>query len=214
MPLVAAPSTNLSYIGAGPTGSNQTIADLTTGPKAKTLFGFGVATNGNTTTAANSAPVGFIDGIQSLGKTITLTFQSVTAPATLNGVANQAIYSTVFGASQIAVGQSVVFSGFANSGNNGTFTVNVVSATGITVTNSSAVAETNSGQGVVTQTAIPIFVDVFLSGNSGDTAGDLAVASGALFASAVSATGFTLNWAALATTARTLHFGAIIAFSN
>lgn len=215
MALTAAPAINLSYIGQGPKSSGQLIADQTSGPKAKTLYAFGVATNGNTTTAANSAPVNFIDGVQTLGKTTILQLQSVTAPATINGVANQAIYSSVFGDNLVLVGDSVVIAGFTNSGNNGTFTVNVVSATGITVTNSSSVAETNGAATLSDTTGgTPIWVDAFISGSASDTAADLAVASAAFFPSALSNTGFTLNWSALATTARTIHFGAIIAFSS
>jgi hypothetical protein len=213
--MTAAPSLNLSYIGNGPTGANQSIAQGTSGPVAKTLYAYGVATNGNTTTAANAAPVGFIDGVQSLGKTIVLQFQSVGAPASYQGTANQAYYASVQGVGQLQVGQSITFAGFSNSGNNTTATINYVTGSGVYVTNSSSVAETNpAATGTVQVSSVPIFVDVFISGNSADTAGDLAVAAAAFYPSSLSSTGFTLNWAALATTARTIHFGAIIGFSS
>jgi len=215
MALVAAPSLNLSYVGVGPSGIGQTVADLTAGPKSKTLYAYGVATNGNTTTAANAAPVGYIDGVQSLGKTVVLQFQSVDAPVTYQGTANTAFYHSTQADSQLAVGQSITTAGFTNSGNNATNTITFILADRIGVTNASAVAEVNpAGTGSVSVGGVPISVDVFISGNSADTAADLAVASAAFFPSAVSNTGFTLNWAALATTARTIHFGAVIAFSS
>src|SRR5208282_3409776 len=121
--MTAAPSLNLSYIGDGPTGSNQTIYDGTPGPKSKTLYAYGVATNGNTTTAANAAPVGYIDGVQTLGKTIVLQLQSVDAPITYLGTANTAFYHSVQGCGQIKVGDSITTAGFTNGGNNATNTV-------------------------------------------------------------------------------------------
>lgn len=215
MALVAAPSLNLSYVGNGPTGGNQIIADLTGGPKAKTLYGYGVAANGNTTTAANSAPVGFIDGVQSLGKQVILQLQSVDAPITYLGTANTAFYHSVQGDGQVKIGDSVVIAGFTNSGNNGTFTVTYVITGAVGVTNSGSIAEVNPAGSLSDVTAAtPVWVDVFIAGNSSDTAAVLAVAAGDLFASNVTNTGFTLNWAALATTAQTFHFGAIIAFSS
>jgi hypothetical protein len=212
--MTAAPSLNLSYIGIGPSAGNQIVNNGTGGPVSKTLYAYGIIANGNTTTAANAAPVGFIDGVQGFGKTIVLAFQSVAAPVTLNGTANQAFYATVAGASQLAVGQSITFTGFTNSANNTTATINTVTATGVYVTNSSAVAETNpAGSGVVQVTNIPVFVDVFAAGNSADTTA-VATGAGALVPSNVTNTGFTLNWTAWSTTAQTLHFGAIIGFSN
>lgn len=211
------PAINLSYVGVGPTGIGQIVADQTSGPKSKTLYGFGVLTNGNTTTAATQQAVGFIDGIQSLGKTVVLQFQSVAAPVTYQGTANTAFYSSTQADSQLAVGQSIVIAGFTNSGNNGTFTITFITASSIGVTNSSAVAETNpAATGSVSVGGVPVFVDVFVAGNSADTAAAVAaaLASPGIFASAVSNTGFTLNFSAFATTAQTVHFGAVIAFSS
>lgn len=211
------PAINLSYVGVGPTGIGQIVADQTSGPKSKTLYGFGVLTNGNTTTAATQQAVGFIDGIQSLGKTVVLQFQSVAAPVTYQGTANTALYSSTQADSQLAVGQSIVIAGFTNAGNNGTFTITFITASSIGVTNSSAVAETNpAATGSVSVGGVPVFVDVFVAGNSADTAAAVAaaLASPGIFASAVSNTGFTLNYSAFATTAQTVHFGAVIAFSS
>jgi len=53
------PAVNLSYVGQGPTGNGQTIADQRSGPIAKQLVGFGTATlDGSLTTF----DVNFIDG--------------------------------------------------------------------------------------------------------------------------------------------------------
>jgi hypothetical protein len=104
----------------------------------------GVATfilDGATTTGLVA---NFIDGVQVPFKTvILLPVLSVTAPATIGGVANQAVYSGVGAYGQLAVGQSVTFAGFANAGNNGTFTINALTTSTIQVTNASSVAETN-----------------------------------------------------------------------
>lgn len=211
------PLTNLSYVGVGPSAIGQLIADQTSGPKSKTLYAYGVLSNGNTTTGATNQPVGFIDGVQSLGRTVVLQFQSVAAPITFNGTANTAFYSSTNADTSLAVGQSIVIAGFSNSGNNGTFTITFITASSIGVTNSSAVAETNpAATGSVSIGGVPVFVDVFVAGNSADTAAAVsaALASPGIFASAVTNTGFTINFSAFATTAQTVHFGAIIAFSS
>ena len=204
MALVAAPAVTLTYVGvpnntlsgnASP-GGGQLIADQTSGPKSRTLVGYGVATNGNTTTGANSAPVYFIDGVQTFGKTIVLPINSVQIDT--SRFTNGADYYTVGAAGQIKVGDSVTIAGFTNSGNNLTTTVAAVTSSYITVTNSGAVTETNPAATMTDlQAAVPITVDAFISGNAADTAGDLAVASAAFFPSGLTGTGFTLNWAAL-----------------
>jgi hypothetical protein len=131
----------VKWIGNGPTAQGQVIADQTSGPKAKTLEGVAtIVEDGANTTFT----VGWIDGTQKIDQVlILLSLQSVTAAATVNGVANQAIYSGVGSFGQIPVGTSVTIAGFTNAGNNGTFTVNVTTANTIVVTNSSSVAETN-----------------------------------------------------------------------
>jgi len=94
--------------------------------------------------AASSATLNWIDGSQKPFQTvILLPVLSVTAPATIGGVANQAVYSGVGAYGQLAKGQSVTFAGFTNAGNNGTFTINALTTSTIQVTNASSVAETN-----------------------------------------------------------------------
>jgi hypothetical protein len=219
MPIVAAPSLNLSYIGQGPTAGGQIIFDQTSGPKAKTLYAYGVATNGNTTTGANAAPVGFIDGVQSLGKTLVLNLYGCGAPGTApDGTANCSPYYTVQGATQVLVGDTVTVAGFSNSNNNisTAAAVHGVQSGVIWVANSnyaSAGAETNPAATMTDlQKSVPIWVDVFIAGSNSDTPAVL-VAAGSLIPSTITSTGFILNWTALATTAQTIHFGAIIAFS-
>ena len=204
----------LSYIGQGPTGTGQIINSGLGGPLSKQLWAYGTIIN-DTTASGTTCPIGYIDGVASLGKQVVLAFQSVTAPATINGTANQAIYSTVYGASEVPVGASVTFAGFTNSGNNGTFTVNAVSATGITVTNSSSVAETNpAATGVYTVGGVPQLVQVYLAQGTGDSTAAVILASAkALFATGVTSTGFTLNFPTLTTAAAQITFGAVLNFS-
>lgn len=204
----------LSYVGQGPTGGGQIINSGLGGPLSKQLWGVATIIN-DTTASGTTVPIGYIDGVQSLGKQIVLEFQSVTAPATINGVANQAVYSTVYGASEIPLNSSILFAGFTNSGNNGTFTVNAVSATGITVTNSSSVAETNpAATGVLTVGGIPYLVECYLAQGTGDsTAAVILAAAKSLFATGVTATGFTLNFPTLTTAAAQVTVGCVINFS-
>lgn len=100
-----------------------------------------------TSTTDGSLPftLNFIDGVQALGQnTIVLNLQSVTAGATINGVANQSIYSGVGSFGQLKVGQSFVVAGFSNGANNGTFTITGVQTSAVQVTNAGpSVAETN-----------------------------------------------------------------------
>ena len=86
----------------------------------------------------------WIDGVQKPFQTvIVVPVSSVTAPATIGGVANQAVYSGVGAYGQLAKGQSITFAGFSNAGNNGTFTINALTTSTIQVTNSGSVVETN-----------------------------------------------------------------------
>src|SRR6266404_8968436 len=94
--------------------------------------------------AATSGVVNWIDGVQKPFQTVQLLpVLSVTAPATIGGVANQAVYSGVGAYGQLAKGQSITFAGFSNAGNNGTFTINALTTSTIQVTNSGSVVETN-----------------------------------------------------------------------
>ena len=208
-------SHNLSYIGAGPTAGGQIIADQTSGSKAKTLYAYGTIIN-DTTASGTTAAVGYIDGVQSLGKTVVLQFQSVTAPATINGTANQAIYASTGPDINVPVGASITFAGFTNSANNGAFTVVAVTSVGVQVLNASSVAETNpAATGIYTVGGIPTIVNVFLAQGAGDSAAAVILASAkSLFATSVTAAGFTLNFPTLTTAGAQFTFGAVLEFGS
>lgn len=202
----------LSYIGVGPTAGGQIINSGLGGPLSKQLWAWGTIIN-DTTASGTTCPIGYIDGVQSLGKQVVLTVQSATAAATIGGVANQTIYSSVGPDSSIPVGASITIAGFTNSGNNGTFTVTAVGASTFQVTNSGGVAETNpAATGVYTVGGIPQLVEVYLAGAAGDsTAAQKLVTT--LFASNITATGFTLNFPTITTAAAQFTFGAVLNFS-
>lgn len=62
---------------------------------------------------------------------------------------------------------------------------------------------------------VPAIVDVFVAGNSGDSAAALAgMGASPVWASAVGSQAFTLNHASITTTGATVTIGAIIAFSS
>src|ERR1035437_3458622 len=206
---------NLKYIGQGPTVGGQALADQTSGPKAKTLYAYGTIVNDSTASATN-APVGFIDGVQSLGRVVTMHFQAATAAATIGGVVNQTVYSSTGPDSQVPVGTSIVMAGFANGGNNGTFTVTGNSSQNITVTNSGGVAEPNpGGVGTYTIGGIPVSVSLFIAGTSTDSAAAVILAAAKpLYATALSATGFTINFSTLTTSGATVTYGAVIVFGS
>ena len=172
---MAIATVNATYIGygglpisVGPQ-QGQVAAGQDSGPLAKTLVCQATVTGDG---ASTSSTINYIDGIQKIAQyPITIAFTNVTAPATINGVANQAVYSGVGATSQIAVGTSIVFSGFANSGNNGTFTVNAVTANSVTVTNSSSVLEgpNYSAQGIFYKGPAVVAIDVSRSGVTDST---------------------------------------------
>lgn len=113
----------------------------TSGSNAKTVVGIATTTLDG---ATGTVTVNWIDGVQKPFQTIiTAPVASVTAPATIGGVANQAVYSGVGAYGQLKVGQSITFSGFTNSGNNGTFTIVALTTSSIQVLNASSVLETN-----------------------------------------------------------------------
>lgn len=118
------------------------------GAQSKSIIMQGTAVLDGSLTAFTA---NFIDGTQKLfQKTVVIGATNITAPATIGGVANQSVISGVGAFGALAVGASVTIAGFANSANNGVFTVNVVTTSSITVTNSSAVAETNNPSATVT----------------------------------------------------------------
>jgi hypothetical protein len=55
----ASAAVNLSYIGNGPSASNQVLSDGTPGPKSKTLYGYGTIVSGSD---ATTVQINFIDG--------------------------------------------------------------------------------------------------------------------------------------------------------
>jgi len=111
------------------------------GSQSKALVGLATFTGDG---ASTTAIVNWIDGIQKpFQQVIVIPVSAVTAPATIGGVANQAVYSGVGAYGQLKVGQSVTFAGFSNGGNNGTFTINALTTSSIQVTNASSVAESN-----------------------------------------------------------------------
>lgn len=195
------PAVNLAYIGLGPTAQGQIIASNNSGPLAKQLVGYGTATLDG---AATTFTVNYIDGTQKLAQyPLVLSVQSVTAPATINGTANQSIISGVGSFGQIPVGASITTAGFTNGGNNNTFTVNAVTTTSITVTNASAVAETNYSATLTTTLGAAVrAVQISRAGTSTDTA----AATININPSAVSNTGFTANISAAGSNAQLLSF--------
>src|SRR5712691_483674 len=211
----ASAAINLSYVGQGPSGGGQIIADQTSGPKSKSLYGYGTLVAGSD---ATTATVNFIDGTQSLGKQVVLSLQSVDAPITYQGTANTAFYHSVFADSQLTVGQSLTIAGFTNAGNNVTATVTFVLNDRFGVTNSGSVAETNpAATAVWTIGGVPVWITAFYAGNSAgaSTTADALFASGTnrFTASAVSATKWVLNYPTVTTSGVTINFGCVVAFS-
>lgn len=202
---MAIPAVNLSYIGqpASP-AAGQVFASNDSGPLGKVIVGTGTATLDGALTAFT---VNFIDGVQKLAQVpVIIQLQSAAAPVTINGVANQAIYSGVGAMSQIAVGTSVVIAGFVNGGNNGTFTVNAVTASSVTVTNASSVAETNYAATLSFSKGPSVLaVQVTRSGIATDTAAGSVQVTGP---SALSSTGFTANLGSAGTNGNTLTVAA------
>jgi hypothetical protein len=147
---MAIPAVNLTLAPGSTSGASGQVYSQggVSGFQSKEIYLLGTATlDGSTTNFA----VNFIDGTQKLFQNLfVVNALNVTAPATINGVANQSVISGVGAFGALAVGNSVVVAGFANAGNNGTFTVNVVTTSSITVTNSSAVAESNNPSATVT----------------------------------------------------------------
>lgn len=155
---MAISSANISWFGPNQTGSptnsfvygfSSTLAQGSqpsqgglSGTQSRQLLGIATLTLDGTTTTGLTA--NFIDGVQIPFTTVLFApVLSVAAPATINGVANQAVYSGVGAYGQLAVGKSVTFAGFSNAGNNGTFTVVALTTSTIQVLNASSVAETN-----------------------------------------------------------------------
>jgi hypothetical protein len=109
----ASAAVNLSYIGQGPSASGQIIADSTSGPKAKTLYGYGTIVSGSD---AVSVVVNFIDGTSTLAKTpvwVNLFYagnssDSSTAAALFQSGTNKLSLGAISGASSFVVNYPTV----------------------------------------------------------------------------------------------------------
>lgn len=146
---MAIPAVNIQFLDQPGTGAQGQVAAMgVSGRYAKRMIGVGTATLDGSLTAFT---INFIDGAQKLFNSSTsLSVGSVAAPATIGGVANQAVYTSVGPVGALRVGQTITFAGFSNSGNNGSFTINALTTSTIQVTNSSSVAESNpQGSGLV-----------------------------------------------------------------
>lgn len=132
------------YIGGPDTrvATGQIYNQGTGGPGGSVITGIGTSVTDNT---GASVTLNFIDGVQPLGQyQLVLPLQSVTAGATIGGVANQSIYSGVGSFGQLRAGQTLVVAGFANAANNGSFVITAVFTSAVQVTNAGpSVAETN-----------------------------------------------------------------------
>lgn len=195
---------NLSYIGQPSVAAQgQVVASNDSGPLGKVVVGIGTAVLDG---AATTFTLNWIDGVQKIFQNqVQVPFFAVTAPATIGGVANQAVYSSVGATGQFRVGQSVVIAGFANSGNNGTFTINGVTTTSVTVTNASSVAETNyQASGVVNLGAVLPAVQVTRSQISAANVADTAASTTTAVPSAITSTGCTITISAAGSAAQTL----------
>ena len=138
---MAIPAQNVTWYGpALAQGQLQSQGGIS-GSQSKAVVGSATFVGDGATTTAT---LNWIDGVQKPFQTnVVIPVSSVTAPATIGGVANQAVYTGVGAYGQLKVGQSITFGGYTNAGNNGTFTINALTTSTIQVTNASSVAESN-----------------------------------------------------------------------
>ncbi len=169
------------------------------GPLSETLVGIATFIGDGATTTAT---LNWIDGVQKIFQRplLIIPVLAVTAPATIGGVANQAVYSGVGSFGAFRVGQSITFAGFSNAGNNGAFTINAVSTSSVTVTNASSVAESNpQASGAVSFGAV-LPATTFGANQrvlvSAANVADTQAAATTAILSAVSATGATVTFSA------------------
>jgi len=140
---MAIAAANLQYLGQpSPAAQGQIVNSGLGGPLSEALTGIATFVGDG---ASTTATLNWIDGVQKIFQRplVVIPVLAVTAPATIGGVANQAVYSGVGSFGQFNVGQSITFAGFSNAGNNGTFVINARSTNSVQVTNSSSVAESN-----------------------------------------------------------------------
>lgn len=194
---MAISAANLVYVGApgSSAAEGQVISSNDSGPLGKQIFGIATFTGDG---ASTTATLNWIDGVQRpFRKNIVTSVLSVTAPATIGGVANQAVYSGVGSYGAFSVGQTVTFAGFSNAGNNGSFVINALSTSSIQVTNASSVAETNpQGSALVNLGAVLPVATAYRSGVSAANVADTAAASITASIASITATGATVTFSA------------------
>ena len=207
---MAIAAVNLSYIGQPSSpAQGQIVNSGLGGPLSEVLVGIGTAILDGSST---SFTLNWIDGVQKIFQRplVVLPVLSVTAPATIGGVANQAVYSGVGAFGQFRVGQTITFAGFSNAGNNGAFVINAVTTSSVQVTNASSVAETNpQATGAVSFGAVlPAILGVGIDNKrvlvSAANVADTAAVGTTAIISAVSATGCTVTISAAGSASQTL----------
>jgi len=207
---MAIAAVNLSYIGQPSSpAQGQIVNSGLGGPLSEVLVGIGTAILDGSST---SFTLNWIDGVQKIFQRplVVLPVLSVTAPATIGGVANQAVYSGVGAFGQFRVGQTITFAGFSNAGNNGAFVINAVTTSSVQVTNASSVAETNpQATGAVSFGAVlPAIPGVGIDNKrvlvSAANVADTAAVGTTAIISAVSATGCTVTISAAGSASQTL----------
>lgn len=163
------------------------------GPASRDYEGIAVFTGDG---ASTSAVLNYIDGVQApFVSTLILPVLSAAAPATIGGVANQAVYSGVGSYGQLRVGQTVTFAGFTNAGNNGAFVINALSTNSIQVTNAGSVAETNpAATGKVLVGPVLPVVLAYRAGVSAANVADTAATTLNCVANQVTATSCTITF--------------------
>lgn len=141
---------NVVYIGqpGASAASGQSYSNSDPGPLGRQLVGVATLISDG---ASTTGTINWIDGTQiPFQIKLAVSVANVAAPATIGGVANQAVYSGVGSYGQLRVGQTVTFAGFGNGGNNGAFVINALTTSSIQVTNASSVLESNNPQGSAT----------------------------------------------------------------
>lgn len=196
---------NISWIGGGPTGGNQVNSySALSGAGAKSLDGFGqLKLDGTATTVT----LNFIDGVQGFGQSVVLRLSAVAT-----SVGSAAVYSTFDGPTNNMIGKSVVVAGFATSANNGTFTINSIGSGTLTLSNGSAVAESNpAATGSVSISSVPAAVIVSRSIAGSDTA---ATSTTVLQTGAVTAIGIPVTISAAGSNAQLLSYAVRVVFAS
>ncbi len=201
---MAIPAVALSYLGQPSSAAQgQIINNGLGGQLSEELMGIATFVGDGATTTAT---VNWIDGVQKIFQrpVVVIPVLSVTAPATLGGVANQAVYSGVGSFSQFSKGQTITFAGFSNAGNNGAFVINLVSTSSVTVTNASSVAESNpQATGAVNFGAVLPVAQGFRSGVSAANVADTAANTITASINTITATGALVTFSAAPANAAT-----------